>query len=213
MLRARAHTHTHMHASRSGSCSCRACRAGLFGASAGTWAKYAKIMFLLGIVGDIVRSSAPSLRLVPASGYVSLSCPPCVAVCVCVCDCPAGAWAVVLRGATPRRRQEAGGGAACGCGCEALRHAAEAARHGSPAHLNAASDSSCGRGGVPGLLCRGVLAVHDAAVGAALHRAVGPAAAGCLLHAPPPVQGPGLRESFATMSPLLAPRVTVKRLA
>ena len=115
------HTHTHFHASRSGSCSCRACRAGLFGASAGTWAKYAKIMFLLGIVGDIVRSSAPSLRLVPASGYVSLSCPPCVAVCVCVCDCPAGAWAVVLRGATPRRRQEAWGGAACGCGCEALR--------------------------------------------------------------------------------------------
>ena len=112
-----------------------------------------------------------------------------------------GLWCCVV--------QRRGGGRRLG----GVRHAAAAARHGSPAHLNAASDSSCGRGGVPGLLCRGVLAVHDAAVGAALHRAVGPAAAGCLLHAPPPVQGPGLRESFATMSPLLAPRVTVKRLA
>ena len=92
--------------------------AGFFGASAGTWAKYAKIMFLLGIVGDIVRSSAPSLRLFLASVYASLSCPLCVAVCDC--DCVRvrvrvlSSWAVMLRGATPRRRQEAERGAACG---------------------------------------------------------------------------------------------------
>lgn len=43
----------------------------MFGASAGTWAKYAKIMFLLGIVGDIVFfvggywlfTTQPSVRL------------------------------------------------------------------------------------------------------------------------------------------------------
>jgi hypothetical protein len=47
-----------------------------------------------------------------------------------------------------------------------------------------------------GVLGWGILAVYYTGVRASVRRAVGPAPSGRLLHAPQPVQGPGLRESF-----------------
>ena len=47
-----------------------------------------------------------------------------------------------------------------------------------------------------GVLGWGILAVHYTGVSASVRRAVGPAPSGRLLHAPQPVQGPGLRESL-----------------